>query len=151
MGALSGLMEGLGGASDGGGGASCGAVLAGEGSGRGGIDTGNFIDNLDCNNRALSAIDADDDSLPPSPRIDAWATAWAEVLAVVLLAVVLLIVVLLVVVLLVVLLAVVGAVPESVMTALPMHAKLMLVTFSPSLVSRCKPLPALRCVCEPDG
>jgi len=62
VGALSGLMEGLGGASDGGGGeASCGAALAEDGSGSGGIDTGNFIDNLDCNNPALSATDTDED------------------------------------------------------------------------------------------
>jgi hypothetical protein len=141
--ALTGLMEGVGGTSDGGGGeASGGAVLADDGNGSGGIAIGRFIANVDSNVPALSATDADDGSPPLLLRDDAGSTASLELLADVLLAVVLLAAMLL---------AVVGAAPESMMTALLIRAKPMLVTFSPSLVRRCMALPASRWVWEPDG
>lgn len=151
--ALTGLMEGVGGTSDGGGGEASGvAVLADDGSGSGGIAIGRFIGNVDSNAPALSATDADDGSPPGLLRDDAGSTASLELLADVLLAVVLLAVALLAAVLLaVVLLAVVGAAAESMMTALLIRAKPMMVTFSPSLVRRCTALPASRCVWEPDG
>jgi hypothetical protein len=139
--ALTGLVEGVGGTSDGGGGeASGGAVLDDDGSG--GIAIGRFIANVDSNVPALSATDADDGSPPLLLRDDAGSTASLELLADVLFAVVLLAVVLL---------PVVGAAPESMMTALLIRAKPMLVTLSPSLVRRCMALPASRWVWEPDG
>jgi hypothetical protein len=128
--ALSGLIEGVGGVSDGGGGEASGGadscvMLADDGSG--GTAIGRFIGNVDCNATTLSATDADDGLPPLLPGDDAGSAARLELLADVLLEMVLLAAVPV---------AVVGAAPESMMTALLIRAKPMVVTLSPSLVLR---------------
>lgn len=124
VGVLSGLMEGVGGASDGGGGEASGGADGGAMLGDDGGGRGGIPIG-----RFIGSLDCNDSA---ESATDADDGSPLLLLAVVLL-------------------AVVGAAPESMMTALLIRAKPMLVTFSPSLVWRCMALPASRCVWEPDG